>query len=268
VEEGCFFSHNNMANKDISRTKAAGFAEKISDAKYSLGPEIERTSKKFTRAMVPDDRPLRILDVGCGTGLNAQELAQKGHRVIGVDISAVAIAEFRKKGFDGCRCDIAGGVPFHEDSFDAVYASEVIEHLVDVEAFMKELYRVLRPRGQLVLSTVNSAFWVFRLAGLLGFTVSEIQHTGHLRFFSKSGLAQAVKQAGFEDIRVAGRHMYLIISGQMAESWSGCLEKAGFLRELRFRTQRPFWHVSRFSKKASPIWTDTLILTARKPLRQ
>ena len=72
---------------------------RISEAKYSAQREIERTSKAFMRRLVPEGRPLEILDVGCGTGVNAEALRAQGHQVFGVDLSPTALASFRKFGF-------------------------------------------------------------------------------------------------------------------------------------------------------------------------
>ena len=240
-------------------------AERISDGKYAAGTEIERTSKQFARAMVPSDRPLSILDVGCGTGVNADQLAAKGHHVTGVDISKVAIEKFTSEGRPGIQCDIAQGAPFPDDTFDLVFASDVIEHLADTESFLAELFRVLRPEGMLLLTTINSAFWPFRLLGLFGRTVTEVQHPGHIRFFSKRGLAQCAEAAGFESVSMAGRNMYVILSGPAAQFLDPLLRRMGFIREIRFRTQKPFWHISHFAKRASALWSEALILTARKP---
>jgi len=239
-------------------------AEKISDEKYKKGEEIERTSKQYTRARVPSDKALKILDVGCGTGVNAKELAAMGHEVTGIDISSIAIEKFRKAGFEGLQCDADDGFPFPDNSFDIVYASEVIEHVVDTESFLTETYRVLRPLGKLVLSTPNSALWVYRLYALMGKTFTEVQHAGHVRFFSKSGLKNFVFAAGYEQIEIAGRHIYLILAGRAASAIAPLLERIGFQRELSFRTKTWFWFLGGFSSRASRLWTDTLIITAQK----
>lgn len=243
------------------------FSEKISNAKYSDGIEIERTSKKFTRERVPNDKFMKILDIGCGTGLNAKNLARGGHEIIGIDISGIAIKIFCQNGFDGVICDLTSGIPFKNDEFDLVYASEVIEHLIDTEHFVNEIYRVLKPSGKVVISTINSAFWVFRLTSLMGRTVTEIQHQGHIRFFSKSGLAKYFKNSGFAHIKISGRNMYLILSGKYIEAFGKILEYFGFNKEIRFRTKKPFWHLSHFSNFANSFFTDTLILEAQKPFK-
>lgn len=217
------------------------------------------------RAMVPSVTPLRILDVGCGTGLNAAELCRHGHQVIGVDVSPVAIEKFRDRGFDGLVCDIeAGPLPLPADSFDLVYASEVIEHCVDTTLFLRTIRAVLKPGGALLLSTPNSAFWVYRLLGLLGHAPSEYQHPGHVRFFSKRSLTASIEAAGFAIADVAARHMYLVLGRRIGDPIAPLLQACGLQREHRFATGDHFWQLSVFARRASGLWADTLIVAAHK----
>jgi len=60
-------------------------------------------------------------------------------------------------------------------------------------------------------------------------------------FFSKSGLKKFVSEAGYEQIEITGRHIYLILAGRAALAIAPLLEKLGFQRELRFRTKTWFW---------------------------
>lgn len=238
---------------------------RISDNHYRTGEEFDRTSKQFMRALVPDCPALRILDVGCGTGLNSSFFARAGHSVTGIDLSPVAIEKYRKKGFEGTVCDVTSdGAPFPDNSFDLVYASEVIEHCADTAAFLGELHRVTKPGGKLLLSTPNSAFWPYRILELLGVTASECQHPGHVRFFSKRSLASAISTAGFEIKTMAARHMYVVLSRTIGDPLAAILEKIGFRKEPRFATGGYFWQVSKYSGEASGFWADTLIVEAQK----
>jgi 2-polyprenyl-3-methyl-5-hydroxy-6-metoxy-1,4-benzoquinol methylase len=237
----------------------------ISDSYYACRQEIERTHKQFMRSLVPSEQPLKILDVGCGTGLNALHLAQAGHQVVGIDLSPVAIAQFRQKGFEGHVCDIeAAPIPLPPEQFDLVYASEVIEHCADTQSFLKELNRMLKVGGLLFLSTPNSAFWPYRLLGLLGKTPTEYQHKGHVRFFSKRSLAAAITEGGFEIRFIAARNMYLLIGKRIGNPLAPILQAFGFVKEGRFATGDHFWQLSSFVPKASSFWSDTLIVAARK----
>lgn len=249
------------------QTKSPSGEQRFSDALYSRHGEIERSSKRYMRSLVPRDRPLAVLDVGCGTGLNARELANMGHRVTGIDLSPVAIEKFKALGFEGQVCDVCEGLPFGEGSFDLVYASEVIEHVSDTESFLAQLSRVLKPGGLLMLSTPNSAFWPFRFAALFGWTVSEMQHPGHVRFFSKRSLTRAVEQAGFVDIQTSGRHMYAVVPDKIGRALAPLLRASGFEREYRLKTDSYFWHLNRLARRASSFWADTFIVVAHKPAR-
>ncbi len=238
---------------------------RISESRYTVGTEFERTSKAFARRLVPDGPPaLCILDVGCGTGLNVRHFASSGHDVTGIDLSPTAILAFCQAGFKGVVGDVAEGLPFPDGSFDLVFASEVIEHLSDTRSFLQELHRVLKTGGRLILTTPNSAFWAYRVWAFLGKTLSEVQHPGHIRFFSKRSLTESILQAGFSIERSAGRHMYLILPGIIEKYLPGILEKIGFQREVRFRTLKIFYHWSAFSVRASGWWSDTLIMSCIK----
>jgi 2-polyprenyl-3-methyl-5-hydroxy-6-metoxy-1,4-benzoquinol methylase len=242
------------------------FEKRISDSHYRQADEYERSSKQQMRALVPAGPPRQILDIGCGTGLNALHLSKLGHTVIGIDLSPVAIEKFRAKGLEGHVVDIeASPLPFADDSFDMIYASEVIEHSVNTEEFLARLYRVLKPGGLLLLSTPNSAFWAYRILGCLGHTVTDYQHPGHVRFFSKRSLSKAVERAGFQIDMFSARHMYLIFGRRVGDPVAALLEVCGFLKEPRFATGDHFWQLSRFATLASPFWADTFIIVAHRP---
>ena len=238
----------------------------ISEDFYREGTEFERTSKIYARRFVPAAPPaLEILDVGCGTGVNARHLAARGHSVFGIDLAPTAVRQFCLAGFKGTVADVTEGIPAADGQYDLIFASEVIEHLADTESFLKELNRVTKPGGRLILTTPNSAFWVYRIFAVLGSTVTDVQHPGHVRFFSKTSLSDRIAAAGYEVEAVAARHIYLIVSGAMANRSSAFLEKVGFQREMRFRTSHPFWHLSCFSDRASGLWADTFIVSGLKP---
>jgi 2-polyprenyl-3-methyl-5-hydroxy-6-metoxy-1,4-benzoquinol methylase len=80
---------------------------------------------------------------------------------------------------------------------DVVLCSEVIEHMTSPEILAGEMARVLKPGGLLVLSTPNSAFWLYRVLGLLCYTVSELQHPKHFQFFLRRSLLTILRYVGF-----------------------------------------------------------------------
>ncbi len=91
---------------------------------------------------------LRVLDVGCGGGLQAELLSELGMVVTGVDASIPSVAAGRNHGesvrYAGARAD---RLPFSGDTFDVVVAMEILEHVEDPVRVVAEAARVLRPGG-------------------------------------------------------------------------------------------------------------------------
>jgi SAM-dependent methyltransferase len=239
----------------------------LSDALYGSTAEYERTYKVQMRGIVPSSPSLRILDVGCGTGLNTSHFVRQGHRVTGFDLSPVAIDKYCAQGFDGHLCDIeAGPLPFEPSSFDLIFASGVIEHCSDTEAFLREVYRMTKPGGRILVLTTNSSFWAYRVLSLLGKTATEVQHPGHVRFFSIASLSRALEGVGYRVDRVVGRNMYFVLGKRIGDLIEGLLRSLGFQREPRYATGDHFWQISRLVNRASPFWSDTFTVSATRPV--
>lgn len=100
-----------------------------------------------------------VLDVACGEGYGSALLARTAKGVIGVDISAEAIAHARKAygGLANLRfeCAPCTALPLSAESVDVAVTFETVEHIAEQEQFLDELARVLRPGGVLVLSCPN-----------------------------------------------------------------------------------------------------------------
>ena len=95
-------------------------------------------------------RQPRILDVGCGTGANLQMLAEFG-AAEGVDVSAEALDFCRARGLGRVRQGAAESLPYEDAQFDLVTGLDVVEHLDDDVAGLREMFRVLRPGGRALL---------------------------------------------------------------------------------------------------------------------
>ncbi len=93
---------------------------------------------------------LNILDVGCGTGLNMQYLAKYG-TATGVDLSPVALKFCQERGHHRLVMAPMEHLPFADNSFDLITALDIVEHLDDDLAGLKEIQRVLKPGGRAVI---------------------------------------------------------------------------------------------------------------------
>jgi 2-polyprenyl-3-methyl-5-hydroxy-6-metoxy-1,4-benzoquinol methylase len=116
---------------------------------------------KYADTLKPDATGGRALDVGCGVGQVVGRLTEAGYEAWGVDISEPNIERARK--FSE-RCLLYDGttLPFADGHFDSVGALNVLEHVEKPEAFIKEVVRVAKPGGKVVISSPN----FFRVAGL------------------------------------------------------------------------------------------------------
>lgn len=106
-------------------------------------------------------RGKRVLDLGCGTGYGAAELARTAAAVSAVDVAPEAVEWAREKFGEHAdfRQASATALPFDDDSFDAVVCFEVIEHLAEWPRLLTESKRVLAPGGVLIVSTPNKSFY-------------------------------------------------------------------------------------------------------------
>ncbi len=100
-----------------------------------------------------------VLDYGCGVGLLAKMLAERGYSVTGIDISERFIGAAREKfaGIPGLTFEVMHDLPlrFEDGAFDVVVTSSVLEHCIGVDAILLEFMRLLRKDGLLVIETPN-----------------------------------------------------------------------------------------------------------------
>lgn len=150
----------------------------------------------------------RVLDVGCFTGTLGEILTKRKNDVYGVDLSRPALNVAQKKGIKVKVGDLEEGVPFESGFFDVVIGAEVIEHLANTDFFIKEVRRVLKDGGILILTTPNLVSLGRRLNYLLGkdgFHEASYAYPpgagGHLRYFNKHLLFSFL---GFHGFRVEG----------------------------------------------------------------
>lgn len=155
----------------------------------------------------------RVLDLGCGTGRHAFEAYRRGARVIAVDTDDTVLKDvegmFQAMAEVGeapaaarawsLRAD-GSSLPFPDGTFDRVIISEVLEHLSDDRAVLREVVRVLAPGGQ-VAATVPR--W---LPERICWALSDAYHQvegGHVRIYRRGQLLTRLREAG---LRPTGTH--------------------------------------------------------------
>ena len=223
---------------------------------------------------------MKVLDVGCGDGAISELIHNNGNENWGMDLpEVVATVPVERRGWlkviagDASKkpwppvavetheimgdayVDQTGRKWLFEDStkfFDAIFAGEIIEHMMDIEPFLTEAWRVLKPGGKLVLTTPNAVRTLNRVAMLLGsvHTWHEwdkgVPH--HCRYFTPETLQLAVVRYGFKPARMGwGRSQAegseLGFSNDWLEEFSA-EERGALLKILERSCPGPEWRHS------------------------
>jgi demethylmenaquinone methyltransferase/2-methoxy-6-polyprenyl-1,4-benzoquinol methylase len=129
-----------------------GVAEKYDRTNTVLSFGQDRSWRRSTRAALQLKDGEKVLDLGAGTGVSTQELARSGAYAVGVDISLGMLRVGRRT-----RPEVplvagdALALPFADETFDAVTASFVIRNVANTPAALRELARVTKPGGRMVI---------------------------------------------------------------------------------------------------------------------
>lgn len=173
------------------------------------------TDKRLEKIIniVFDEKPKNILDVGCGGGHLLSEIQK---RMPEAKLTGVDVYETKKKGITFKVADINNGLPFQSAAFDCLILGEVIEHIPDPDALLREIRRVLKKNGIFIISTPNLASWANRILLPLGVqplyteTSSEVnlgrfynflgqgdKVQGHLKIFTYKSLQEILEKEKF-----------------------------------------------------------------------
>lgn len=154
-----------------------------------------------------------MLDAPCGDGSLAETLRKAGYDAHGVDLKGAGAGLLGAAYHDA---DLNGGLPFGDASFDVVFSIEGIEHLEDRHRYVRELHRILKPGGTLILTTPN----IVSVRSRVRFFGSGFYHRDgrplregnrnpfhHIALSTLADLRYALHTSGFRLIRVGHTHI-------------------------------------------------------------
>lgn len=141
-----------------------------------------------------------LLDIGCSYGHFIELMRDNGWRVCGIDPSAVTLSSAQKKGLPVVQTTI-DDLSFPSNSFDAVTAFYVIEHLTDPLSALKKIFSFLKPGGALILRVPHTTP-IVRFLNVFGINNTLYDPPFHLYDFSPGTLTSLLRKANFSSIKI------------------------------------------------------------------
>lgn len=164
-----------------------------------LEPSLE-SSHNVILDHLGDVTDKRVLDVGCGMGVIARELARRGAIVTGIDYQRDPSWEIEQPSLEFIVADLEAGLPDGlVAEYDVIVAADILEHLRAPEQLLSSLIARLTPSGRLILSVPNISHWYPRVrigAGRFKYDRRGILDRTHLRFFTRKSALEMVASAG------------------------------------------------------------------------
>lgn len=201
----------------------------------------------------PTYRGRRILEVGCGVGIDLVRFAKAGAEVTGIDLSHTAI-ELACRNAEQCGVKVdlhvmnGEAMQFSNNSFDVVYAHGVLQYTADAEMMMAEIHRVLKTGGEAILMVYNRNSWLSLMRKM---TAVPLEHEDApvLKTFSIGQLRQMLRP--FKEYRIVPERFP--VRTRLHSGWKAWLFNEVFVRAFNMVPKgivRPFgWHLMAFAIK-------------------
>jgi SAM-dependent methyltransferase len=198
-------------------------------------------------------RGRKVLEVGCGAGVDLVRFARGGADVTGVDLAQSAVdlarANFQQQGLAGeFRVADAERLPFPDNAFDLVYAHGVVQYTANPARLVAECHRVLKPGGEAIFQVYNRRSWLNALSKLMKVGL-EHEDAPVLLKFSIGEFRRLL--APFRDVRIVPERFP--VKSRLHKGWKGAIYNGlfvGAFNTLPRRLVQPLgWHLLGFCRK-------------------
>lgn len=210
-------------SEEFGERKARGYTDVKFDPGHPVGFK-NFLREKMLLNMLNASKADKVLDAGCASGRQSFLIAEKGAEVTGIDISNNFVKQaksyVKKYGANNISFMVADieSLPFPTHYFDKILCAEILEHVLNPDAAMNQLLRVLKPGGLLVISVPNEngkgTLWQRartlvlkeRFAPLEDFSLQGIERHGdaHLRKFNRKTITLLLRQYPLDILTIRG----------------------------------------------------------------
>lgn len=203
-----------------------------------MGENIPKVGERIEVASKYVNKCGRLLDVGCGEGFIIDFVRNRVTKTYGLDKSVKCLKRAANKGIITKCIDLDNErIPYGDNYFDVVICLDVIEHIRDPIKLLKDIFRVLKLEGKLILSAPNIRFsdYLFQLIVKGHFPITSENKSaydgGHIHYFTFSDLKEILRNLGFQIISEEGiiNKLKRGIKGKVAEKILG----KNFMKEFR-----------------------------------
>lgn len=238
-------------------TQNSYYDKSFKDGSYKLYSSVEdlkiRTSERRFEAFPKHMEGEKLLDVGCATGIFLDFCSQKGFQTFGVELSEEAIKKANK--IHKIHCGTLEDAKFQDSYFDIVTMFDIIEHVLNPDQTIKEVYRILKKDGLLVISTPDISSWHAKIMGKKWGLITPLEH---LSYYSPKTITLELEKNNFKVIQARKSTKIFTLEYLFGQS--------EFFYPGLYKLIRPFLKIlpTKFLRKYRDIYIGEMFVLAKK----